>query len=214
VKKTILLLIFFLITILNADGVTKENNHTKDKNFSSILGDTPSIDDIYSDQSQAPTNHNLILPSIAPISTTNISSKKVENAKIKYEVTKFNVNIASLEAKQRYVKIQLDHIEENNKIMENTYHQQQITTSWIFYLIAFMTLTGLGLSYMQFKKDTDSNHSTFKLNKEGLEFSSSVVGVIVLFISFFFFYIYVKDVYAISTNTEQNKSKFQVNLPK
>jgi len=218
-KKIILVISFFVITIVNAEGVIEENNQTKDKNSSAICGDItndiPPIDDRYLDQSQAPTNYNPIFPNMAPTSTTNIYSEKLENAKIKYYITEHNMNIATLEAKQRYVKIQLDHFEENNKIIENTYHQQQITTSLIFYLVVFMTLTGLGLSYMQFKKDTDSNvQSTFKLSKDGLEFSSSVVGVIVLFISFFFFYLYVKDVYTITTNNEQNKSKFQINLPK
>jgi len=204
-NKIILLLSFCIITIMNAEDDLKENNHTKDKNYSSISGDIPSIDDSVLVQSQAPTNDNPIFPNIAP-TTTNIYSEKLENAKIKHYIT-------DLEAKQRYVKIQLDHFEANNKIIENTYNQQEVTTSSIFYLIVFMTLTGLGLSYMQFKKDTDSNQSTFKLNKEGLEFSSSVIGVIVLFISFFFFYLYVKDVYTITTNNEQNKSKFQINLP-
>ncbi len=71
-KKIILLISFFVITIINADGVIKENNQTKDKNSSAIFLDMPESmtpkDTITPNQASLPSILDPIFPNIAPYS--------------------------------------------------------------------------------------------------------------------------------------------------
>ena len=58
---------------------------------------------------------------------------------------------------------------------------------------------GLYFSYMQFRMAKRAETQTsIKLGKEGLEISSPVIGLLILFISMGFFYMYLANVYPIT----------------
>ncbi|WP_349314936.1 hypothetical protein [Chitinophaga sp. MM2321] len=59
---------------------------------------------------------------------------------------------------------------------------------------------------------TEDKPTTFKLSKDGIEFSSSIFGVIILAMSIIFFYFYLHFVYPINVDTGQPTGK-QVDVP-
>lgn len=70
----------------------------------------------------------------------------------------------------------------------------------LFFIVIGIILMGLMLAYVQFKntKDfIDHGQSTIKISKDGIEISSSIVGLLILFFSLGFFYLYLTEVYPI-----------------
>jgi|GEM_PF-7029001 len=129
-------------------------------------------------------------------------------AEIEYNIQSYKMSIASLAAQNEYNASRIMHQKELMKIAEEAYATQQVTTVLIFVVVLILVLGGLWLSYLQFKADMSKQNlsedgtpkASFKIGKEGIEFSSSVIGLIVLFMSFSFFHLYVKDVYTIKTH--------------
>jgi hypothetical protein len=110
---------------------------------------------------------------------------------------------------------------------ERSYQWHLFSTKLIFFLVILIVMFGLYITYVQFNRDyhdwsppqhhpTDTVKigatpavdavdsamplrpiSTFKMGPGGLELSSQVIGLIVLALSFGFFYLYVKEVYPI-----------------
>ena len=73
------------------------------------------------------------------------------------------------------------------------------TSIVIFLAVLAMMLSGLYFSYMQFKMAKRAETPThIKLGKDGFEISSSVIGLLILFISMGFFYMYLSTVYPIT----------------
>lgn len=81
----------------------------------------------------------------------------------------------------------------------STFSWQYISSIITFISVLVLMLAGLGFSYMQFKAAAQSGTSTsIKLGRDGLEISSPVIGLLVLFLSLGFFYLYLTNVYPIS----------------
>jgi hypothetical protein len=95
-----------------------------------------------------------------------------------------------------YYISQINHNKALMQIKIDQYKIQLILTKVISILVLILVITGLYLSYLEFKRD-QTDGSTFKLNKSGVEFSSSVIGLIILFISLLFFYLFVERIYKI-----------------
>jgi hypothetical protein len=113
---------------------------------------------------------------------------------------------------------------------ERSYRWHLFSTKLIFFLVILIVVFGLYITYVQFNRDyrdwsppqhhpTDTLKigatpavdaadsvvplrpiSTFKMGPGGLELSSQVIGLIVLTLSFGFFYLYVKEVYPMVEN--------------
>lgn len=112
---------------------------------------------------------------------------------------------------------------ENFKIEQR---QHAFNLQYFFSIFSFVTAIGFlffgfYLAHQQFlrdAKDQNKSVSTIKISKDGVEISSSVMGLMVLFLSLLFFYLFLKEVYSITeiepTNTGKNTTVQQVDLPK
>jgi hypothetical protein len=93
---------------------------------------------------------------------------------------------------------------------QRSYAWHLFSAKLIFFLVIAIVLFGLYVTYLQFNRDyrdwsalpdhpTDSMPprpvSSLKLSAGGLELSSQVIGLIVLALSFAFFYLYVKEIH-------------------
>lgn len=122
-----------------------------------------------------------------------------------------------------YMKNLLHHEKVLMDISEKDFIAQKWQTITIAILVHFMVIVGLFLSYFQFKKEyliqelrnskeleketsninqpnnekTSPLQSTFKMGASGLEISSSIIGLIILVVSFLFYGVYVDKVYTI-----------------
>jgi len=66
--------------------------------------------------------------------------------------------------------------------------------------------TGLYFSYIQLKtKNNETPQTSIKISKEGLEINSPFIGLLILGLSFVFFYIYLKDVSLAPTRRRGSK---------
>lgn len=106
--------------------------------------------------------------------------------------------------KQSYTSAWIEHQKELMTYTKNAYEYHGIMTKVIFWVVVVLVISGVFLSFLQFKADTSlgkgdngGQKAHFKLGSDGLEFSSSVIGLIILFMSFFFFSTYVDKVYTI-----------------
>lgn len=141
----------------------------------------------------------------------------VSKAYVDYQVKRYQYNsnvMAHSEKlyaqKEAYNQEIITHHKHLMKIAEDSFKMQQIMSVVISAVILVIVLMGLWLSYLQFKADSTLNvpkrvpeggaqsNSVLKISKEGVEFSSSVIGLIILFMSFFFFYLFLDKVYTIS----------------
>ena len=83
---------------------------------------------------------------------------------------------------------------------EKALKTQQVQTIVIAVMVGVMVLSGLLLSYAQFRRDDDAGQrsvTTVMIGSGSLKITSSVIGLIILAISFWFFQAYVNKVYAL-----------------
>lgn len=128
--------------------------------------------------------------------TSHLERKSQEIEKIKLE-KKFLSNLMTFRSKQ------MDH---NITILK----WQHYSGIGVFFLVIFLVLGGFYLSFLQFKRDKKTGQSsgaTFEAGKSGVKFSSSVIGLVILFMSFGFFYLYIQEVYTIKPITLESSSK-------
>jgi len=105
------------------------------------------------------------------------------------------------------------------KNRQDAFAWQSVSTKVIFWVVIVVVLTGLYLSWMQFKlalkmpltkttqtKKGQSNKanpsdqieaSTIEVTTSGVKITSSVIGLIILVLSIVFFFLYLKFVYPI-----------------
>ena len=84
---------------------------------------------------------------------------------------------------------------------ERTFEWQYFSTKLIFFCVILLVVAGIVFSGIQFRKGLKEGKpevTTAEVSPTGLKFSSSVLGVIILFISLLFFYLYLMYVYPIS----------------
>jgi len=126
--------------------------------------------------------------------------------KMNYSLAYWKKYTASMDIERKHLESIAQH---QRKLMlneEDAYDTQAWMTKAIFGIVTLMVVCGIIMSFMQFMSDIErkrkepSEQTKIKISKDGLEISSSVIGLLVLFMSFMFFYLYIKDVYAIKIN--------------
>lgn len=121
------------------------------------------------------------------------------------EEARKRLNLAFLKSQEIYHIYAMDHVKKEWDHRLKAFSWNFWTSVLIFIIVVIIMLTGLYFSYMQFKessygKNEDSVHSTqIKISRDGLEISSPVIGLLILFISLGFFYLYLKEVYPLQT---------------
>jgi hypothetical protein len=127
--------------------------------------------------------------------------EEVALAELKYQRETFESGAKDLIMQNEFKKANIVHQKNLMIVTEESFELQYWMTLGIFIIVSLLVTGGFYLSYLQFKSDSESSAeskgATFKIGKTGIEFSSSVIGLVVLFMSFMFFYLYVKDVYTI-----------------
>jgi hypothetical protein len=79
-----------------------------------------------------------------------------------------------------------------------SFEWQYTSTIIIFWAVIVLIVAGLGLSYMQFNRaKKTASPTSIKIGRDGLEISSEVIGLLILFFSLGFFYLYLTNVYPI-----------------
>lgn len=112
----------------------------------------------------------------------------------------------SEDLKLAYDRAQLEH---HIRVYKAQYYQTILIAVVVHIMIGF----GLYLSYLQFKRDEKFEHdqkeaddnvkadnTEFKITKESISVSSNVIGLVILVISFLFYYVYIESVYTIHIN--------------
>jgi len=135
------------------------------------------------------------------------SVKDKLNADIEYSIEYNNGNINTIRLNNENHKAYVEHQKKLMSIVESTYDTQQWMTIVILVIVTILVFGGLYMSYLQFKADINNkplpengnSKTQIKMGKEGFEISSSIIGILILFMSFMFFYLYVKDVYTIKS---------------
>ena len=109
--------------------------------------------------------------------------------------------IKTYEIQQEYLKRLTEHQANIMQDLEQKLRQQQWQTSVISIMVIFMVLAGLVLSGFQFYSDFKSNGRssvTLKIGSGSFELSSTVIGIVILALSFWFFQTYIDKVYSVS----------------
>lgn len=107
-------------------------------------------------------------------------------------------------------------------IYKSTFNWHFISSIIIFIIVVIMVFSGLYFSYLQLEqsllikkisnKESDDNDSRIAINKisfatNKIEISSSVIGLVILTISFAFFYLYIVYVYPVSVESNEKLLK-------
>lgn len=129
-------------------------------------------------------------------------------ATLEFNIQTHKSSTALLKAQNSYTEARVEHHKKLMGIESKTYLIQQVMSFLVFLVVTVLVFGGMWLSYLQFKGDItnevppngEKTKATFKIGKDGIEFSSSVIGLIVLFMSFFFFHLYISEVYTIKPN--------------
>ncbi|MCP4571812.1 MAG: hypothetical protein GY838_05615 [bacterium] len=118
-----------------------------------------------------------------PVTINHSYRDSLATLEIAFYKAKINQGIADLEHRDR------------------VFRQHRITSAVVFVLVIMIILSGLLLSFLQFRKDLNRNGdgkaTNIRLGKEGIEISSSVLGLLILLMSLGFFYLYLTEVYPI-----------------
>ena len=79
-----------------------------------------------------------------------------------------------------------------------------ISSILIFFIVLIVIGCGLYFSYLQFSlalrrpQQIENSTTNMKIGKDGIEISSSIIGLLILMISVVFFYLYLRYVYPIT----------------
>lgn len=120
------------------------------------------------------------------------------------------VNTAYQITDEKYYKEYYQHQTSLMSAVEKAYALQYWQTLGIAIMVFIMVAAGLYLSYVQLKKeDKEGEKSSFymKLGAGSFELNSSIIGLIILAMSFLFFKLYIDNVYEIkvvNTNVAEN----------
>jgi hypothetical protein len=148
---------------------------------------------------------------------------------IKYNHTKFETSIAAEQDLKRCNQAQADYgvsyygyYAESFNYTKSLFEWQLRSTKVIFFVVISLVLCGLAFSGIQFYTSMKLiQHQvalgTFKFSPQGVEVTSTVMGLIILVISIVFFFLYLTVVYPINdvkldgvprVNTEVAKEQF------
>jgi len=121
------------------------------------------------------------------------------NAEEKNPYSDFRVKTYGIQ--EVYLKEITQHQRQVMKDLEEKLQQQKWQTSAISIMVFIMVTFGLVLSAMQFYADFKSKGQSsvsLKLGAGSFEINSTVIGLAILAISFWFFQIYIDKVYSVS----------------
>ncbi|MDJ0632600.1 MAG: hypothetical protein QNJ34_05355 [Xenococcaceae cyanobacterium MO_188.B29] len=109
-----------------------------------------------------------------------------------------NLNEAKINLELEKIKYEKERLFEIRKIYQN----QRYSSLFILTIVICIVISGLYLSFYQLKlsyskEKSEDNNTDLLITKEKVKISSSIVGVLILFISIGFFYLYLKEVYTI-----------------
>ncbi|MGL6261654.1 hypothetical protein [Vibrio sp. WXL210] len=153
----------------------------------------------------ASTSFAETLESVKPTANYTIADRY--RAQVELETVSRFTKSKQNEAKLDYTLAKVEHRKNLMGIAENMYMTQLFMTVGVFIIVSVLVIGGAWLSYQQFLLDADEQRqakskgeqvkAAIKISRDGVEFSSSVIGLMMLFMSFFFFYMYVSEVYTI-----------------
>lgn len=124
----------------------------------------------------------------SPLSFADVSNPYVEFRTTTYEI------------QEEYLKKIINHQSQLMDDLEEKLEQQKWQTNAVAIMVYIMVAVGLVLSYLQFRRDGKSNSKSsvsLKIGSGNLEISSSVIGLAILAMSFWFFNIYIDRVYSV-----------------
>ena len=129
-----------------------------------------------------------------------------KNAHIVHKSIEIEISALSLSYDKAKVEYRMEQMKHNINLLK----WQHYFSIGVFILVVVLVCTGLYLSYMQFIKDSgdySSQSQSDEKNKpagtvisadsKGFSIDSPVIGLIILFISFAFFYMYITEVYTL-----------------
>lgn len=103
--------------------------------------------------------------------------------------------------KQRAISEYFTHVTETNQHQRDVFQWQLLSSRILFVIVLVLVIAGIYFAAVQFRRDMregkEGATSTLKFEKDGIEVSSSVLGVIILVISLVFFYLYLVFIYPI-----------------
>lgn len=120
-----------------------------------------------------------------------------ENPYLEYRVETYNMQ-------EEYLRRVAEHQDAVMSDLEVKLVQQRWQTNAIAVMVIIMVLTGLYLSYLQFRSDAkkgEKSSFSFKIGSGVFEINSSVIGLAILAMSFWFFQTYINRVYSVEVFT-------------
>jgi hypothetical protein len=117
-----------------------------------------------------------------------------------------SVHYSVMDAQLRAFQNSLETKEHLNEYRVRLYNLQYGLTIVMTIIAVALVGSGIILSFMQFFKDggKENSPSSVKISKDGLEISSSVIGLFVLVASMVFLYMYVREVYDVKIQTSSS----------
>jgi len=106
------------------------------------------------------------------------------------------------DSNDRSASARTEHYVWSLRYTRSTFEWQYASTIAIFFVVMLLICCGLYFSYLQFKTAARApTQTSIKIGKDGLEINSPVIGLLILFLSVGFFYLYLANVYPISEVT-------------
>lgn len=128
-----------------------------------------------------------------------------------YVLERQKASIASVQRAESFEQLRLANREKEVLHRQKTFEFQYIQSWVIFIMVIVLVMGGFVMAYQQFRKDIktpeqedngdsqqNKDNTTLELSTSGIKISSSVIGLIVLAMSFAFFYMYITHVYKIN----------------
>lgn len=146
----------------------------------------------------------------------------IERLKAEYNTLLAEKAVNSLKYHRQFEESKLQHDLLSMKHRQESLSFQYMQGWVIFIVVMVLVLGGFYLAFLQFKldekitlakaeidniSDKSLSDTTLEVSKEGVKITSSVIGLIVLGMSFAFFYMYIKHVYTITELSSINSSK-------
>lgn len=127
----------------------------------------------------------------------NAARAEEPNAYVEYRTKTFDLQ-------HEYLQGITQHQAEVMRDMEHKLKQQRWQTNAIAIMVFLMVSMGLFLSFLQFRQDAkqgDKSSFSFKIGAGSFEINSSVIGLAILAMSFWFFQTYIDRVYSVEVFT-------------
>jgi len=135
----------------------------------------------------------LVIIILIAVSCTVVAEQT--NPYVEYRAQTYEIQKEYLErVSEHQIKI-MDDLEQKLK-------QQKWQTNDIAIMVFIMVSVGLGLSFLQFRQDAKEGTKSsvsIKFGQGNFEINSSVIGLVILALSFWFFQTYIDKVYSVET---------------